>query len=167
MQDGIYQVLSKPISVTDADGHSAVYVMEMIVKTENKDDVKKHKTILVVEDQEINRSMIARLLQKDYDVLEASDGEKCLKILNENYAKISAIILDLIMPKMDGFAVLEYIAKDSRFANIPILVTTGERDYTNEKKCLELGAWDFISKPINKDTLLLRLHNIIDRKSVV
>ena len=49
--------------------------------------------------------MIARLLQKDYDVLEASDGEKCLKILNENYAKISAIILDLIMPKMDGFAV--------------------------------------------------------------
>lgn len=62
--------------------------------------------------------MIARLLQKDYDVLEASDGEKCLKILNENYAKISAIILDLIMPKMDGFAVLEYMAKDSRFANI-------------------------------------------------
>lgn len=166
MQDGIYQVLSKPISVTDADGHSAVYVMEMIAKTENKDDVKKHKTILVVEDQEINRSMIARLLQKDYDVLEASDGEKCLKILNENYAKISAIILDLIMPKMDGFAVLEYMAKDSRFANIPILVTTGERDYTSEKKCLELGAWDFISKPINKDTLLLRLHNIIGRSKV-
>ena len=63
----------------------------MLAKTENKDDVKKHKTILVVEDQEINRSMIARLLQKDYDVLEASDGEKCLKILNENYAKISAL----------------------------------------------------------------------------
>lgn len=162
-----YNVISNPVNIIDKDDHERTLVMEMISKALSQDKGKKEKkTVLVVEDQQINRSIIHNILQQDYLVIEAEDGIKGLEILDQKYSEISAIILDLIMPEMDGFGMMERISKDSRYSNIPILVTTGDVDYSSEKKCLELGAWDFIPKPVNKDTLLLRLRNIIGRSQV-
>lgn len=156
-----YHILSDSIEVVDGKNHVKRLVMEMISQT--LEDEEQGNTVLVVDDQEVNRMIIRKILEKDYHVLEAESGKQALSVLDKYNGKIAAVVLDLVMPGLDGYSIMRYIAKDERYGNIPILVTTGETDAENEKKCLEEGAWDFIPKPINKDTLRLRLRNIIGR----
>ncbi len=157
-----YHMLSEQIELTDGNGEAKKLVMEMfsriLVETERQKD-----TVLVVDDQEIYRMIIKEALRGDYEVLEAENGRQALEVLAENKDRIAAMILDLMMPEMDGYEVMSRITCGGRCKNIPILVTTGEPDIGTERKCLEAGAWDFVAKPINRDTLRLRLKNIIGR----
>ena len=159
-----YHIMSKPVVVRDATGKIYNLVMEFLALT-RKENRKDREKILVVEDQDINRAIIVRILQEEYDILEASDGEEALNILEEHQGDISAMVLDLIMPGVDGYEVMRRMAKDVRYNNIPVLVTTGDANKEIEKKCLNMGAWDFVTKPIDKETLRLRLHNIIGRSN--
>jgi PleD family two-component response regulator len=118
-------------------------------------------TVLIVEDQLINRQILCRILQDEYDVVEAENGEAAMETLRSG-REISAILLDIIMPVMDGYAVLREM-KDSPYASIPVIVMTGETDAAAEQKALDLGAWDFVSKPYQPSVLLLRLKNVIVR----
>jgi diguanylate cyclase (GGDEF)-like protein len=123
--------------------------------------MNRKDTVLIVDDESINRRILKKILSSDYDVLEAADGSTALRILKGCGDEISAVVLDLFMPGMDGYEVLRHIS--SEHSNLPLLVATGSQDQETEEKCLELGAWDFVGKPYKPAILTLRLHNILAR----
>lgn len=119
------------------------------------------KTLLVVEDNEINRQTLVGILQDKYYVLTAVNGRDGLEILRKHGQCISAVLLDIQMPVMNGYEFLEYVGQDSVFCKIPVIVTTVLDSSDDEKRCLELGAVDFISKPYNALVVKLRVENTI------
>ncbi len=121
------------------------------------------KMVLVAEVQEANRVVAREILQKNYCVVEAKDSRQAIHLLEKYSSRISAIVLDLAMPDIDGYSIMKYLSMDERFKDIPVLMTTVATNTEDEKRCLDAGAWDFIPKPVNQDTLLLRLKNIIGR----
>ncbi|MCH5266728.1 MAG: EAL domain-containing protein [Lachnospiraceae bacterium] len=122
--------------------------------------------VLVVDDEEVNCMLLTKILESDYQIETANDGEEALKMLQASPKKYAAIILDLIMPGMDGFTFLEHYANDEKLQNIPVIVSTGDGHQDNETHSLELGAWDFIRKPYNKKIIHFRLRNAIERSQM-
>ena len=106
-------------------------------------NVRKH--IVIAEDELINQEILGNVLENDYDILYASNGEETLKILREHKDEIALLLLDLQMPVMDGMEVLSTMKSDSEISSIPVIVMTS--DQTAELECLKLGAMDFIPKP--------------------
>ncbi|MDD3186264.1 MAG: EAL domain-containing protein [Anaerostipes sp.] len=121
----------------------------------------RKSTVLVVEDQMINRKVLGKILSDTYNVLYASDGEECMEVLYGHAPEISAILLDIVMPKIDGFAVLKKVQNDSVLSKIPIIVSSGIDKEESEVRALKLGAQDFISKPYKADIIIHRLNNLI------
>ena len=105
------------------------------------------RTILIVEDEPINRKMLENIVKDSYDVIFATDGLKTIDVIRENSDVISLILLDLMMPDMDGYEVLEFMHNDKILKQIPVIVCTTERE--SEVRCFKLGAVDFISKPFS------------------
>lgn len=116
--------------------------------------------ILIVDDVEINRLMISAILEEDYTIVWADNGQTALEILDEMKDEIAAILLDLIMPKMDGFQVLEELNKSGIVKKIPVLIISGENSVENENRCFELGIADFIGKPFNNMIVKKRVSNV-------
>jgi CheY-like chemotaxis protein len=108
----------------------------------------ENNTILVVEDNEIDRKVLLPILNKHYSVIETTNGLEALDIIHDKENEISLILLDLMMPVMDGF---EFIKKANEIKNfdIPILVITGDDNLDNIYKALELGAASILPKPYN------------------
>ena len=119
------------------------------------------KNILVVDDNEINRKILHNILRKDYQIAEACNGEDALKILWKSHETISAVLLDIAMPVMDGYEVLEQMRKSETLSHIPVIVATGNTEKDAEVKALALGANDFVVKPYNPAILKHRLRNTI------
>lgn len=119
--------------------------------------------VLIVEDDEVNRRILVKILSKDYCVIEAENGYEALQILDLHPGKVDAVILDLIMPMMDGYEFLRQCSKADKYKDIPIIVSTGAGQSEHESRCLEMGAWDFIRKPYNTKVILYRLRNVLDR----
>ncbi len=115
--------------------------------------------VLVVEDEEINIEYIANLLEKKYDVKVAFNGQQAVKILES--VIVDLVLLDIKMPKMDGFEVAKYITSDSKLKNIPFIFLTASNDQDSIVKGFELGAKDYITKPFNKAELVVRVANHI------
>jgi diguanylate cyclase (GGDEF)-like protein len=127
------------------------------------------KKILLVDDQPINRAILRKMLTGDnYLFLEAADGRAALDILHKEQGHVSAILLDLIMPGMNGQDFLDEKAKDPELANIPVIVTTQMEDSQTEINVLAKGANDFLHKPYNalitrqRLTNLIKLHETVD-----
>lgn len=116
--------------------------------------------ILIVDDVELNRVMIGTILEGDYTIVEADNGETALEILDAMKDEIAAILLDLVMPKMDGFQVLEELNKNGIVTKIPVLIISGENSAENENRCFELGIADFIGKPFNNRIVRRRVSNV-------
>lgn len=125
---------------------------------------QRRATVLIVDDDEINRDILRSFLEGDYDILEASDGQEALDVLTAHTDEIEGILLDLVMPRMDGFAFMERYGREERWQNIPVLIAAGDERLQTENKCLEAGAWDFLRKPFNPATVNLRLKNSISRR---
>lgn len=121
----------------------------------------KKSTVLVVDDQMVNRKVLGKILSGTYEVLYARDGEECMEILKEHAAEVSAVLLDIVMPKMDGFAVLDAVQRDPVLSKIPIIVSSSMDREESEVHALSLGAQDFISKPYKADIICHRLKNLI------
>jgi CheY-like chemotaxis protein len=115
--------------------------------------------VLIAEDQKINREILKGILRQDFDVVEAENGQIALDELKKN-PEIVAILLDLVMPVMDGYALLAELRKPP-FSSIPAIAVTGSVDDGTEQKVLDLGARDFVTKPYQPMTLLSRLKNAI------
>ena len=115
--------------------------------------------ILVVDDALMNRDILKEILKDTYDILEAEDGKSALEILDAENNEISAILLDLVMPVMDGFEVLEELNARKMIEKIPVLIISGENSTQNEQRCFDLGIADFIGKPFNARLVRKRVQN--------
>lgn len=124
--------------------------------------MKLKRTILIVEDTQINRIIMKEILDKEYKIIEAENGEIALKILKEKLEIISAILLDLEMPVKNGFETLSEIHQNKDFAQIPVIITTGNTDLSSEELALSLGANDYITKPYNAFIIRQRIRNTIN-----
>lgn len=118
------------------------------------------RSVLVVDDEEINREILGGILEESYDVLYATNGEEALNIVEKKGPLLSLVLLDLMMPVMDGFAVMEKMQQDIVMRNIPIIVLTSEA--SAEIESLRKGAADFIKKPYDMpEKIMARVRRII------
>lgn len=118
--------------------------------------------ILVVDDAELNRNLLYNILEDDYMIETAEDGEQALQKLGEYQNETAALLLDLRMPKMDGFAVIAEMHRNGWMHKIPVLIISGECSVEVENRCFELGVSDFIHKPFVSSIVKNRLRNTID-----
>lgn len=118
--------------------------------------------ILIVDDGEINRKMLANIVGQTYEVIEADDGDQAIEILQAGQEMIITVLLDLLMPRTDGYAVLEYMRQQDLMDKIAVLVISAEVSQEVELKCLELGVSDFIRKPFDRVAVMRRVKNITD-----
>lgn len=109
--------------------------------------------ILIVDDSEMNRSILADMLDGEYDIMEAGDGVEAIAML-QKHVDISLVLLDIVMPRMDGFAVLNIMKQKHWIDSIPVIMISAENDPPNVKRAYELGVTDFISRPF--DMLIVR-----------
>jgi putative two-component system response regulator len=123
--------------------------------------VEKQAKVLIVDDQEVNRVILNEILKDNYIIAEADSGVKTLEILLNDPVKPDLILLDVMMPEMDGFATFELIKQHSHLSHIPVIFITAARE--DEEKGLEAGAVDYIFKPINNPrSIKLRVSNHIE-----
>ena len=111
------------------------------------------RKVLIVEDEVINQQILSMILEKDYDVLVANNGKEALGVLNEHYKTISLVLLDLVMPVMDGYEVLKQIEESPTLKRVPVIVLTSDK--SAEIESLKLGAQDFIVKPYDMPEVIL------------
>lgn len=124
-------------------------------------------TILVVDDEEMVKQRLMDTMSEEFDIIDASDGKEALEILEANSGRISVVLLDLIMPVMDGFQFMNEFRKHQEYNNIPVIVATANDDWHSEQKCLEAGVWDFVMKPYNPVLLQFRIRNAIDKSRMI
>ena len=122
---------------------------------------EKKRTILIVEDEDISFDILSTMLKDKYEILRAINGEEGLQIIRKDAKELSLVLLDLMMPVMDGFTVLKNKAAERRITNIPVIVLTSERHM--EVEALKLGAIDFIKKPFESaEVIQARVDRIVD-----
>ncbi|MGN0337708.1 MAG: EAL domain-containing protein [Lachnospiraceae bacterium] len=123
--------------------------------------VQQKRTILIVDDQEIDRMILTDFLKNDYELLMANNGREALDVLEEKGETLSAVLLDIVMPVMDGFEVLREMNDSGLLVRVPVLVMSQKEGNESELEALRLGASDYISKPYNEGILKHRLSNVI------
>ena len=123
--------------------------------------LRKPQLVLVVDDQEINRDVLGMILEDDYDIIYAENGREALEKIDQYKDKLSIVLLDLMMPEMDGFEVLSRVRADEYLKRIPMIVLTADR--SAELRALQMGAADFITKPFDMhEVILARVSRIIE-----
>ena len=126
---------------------------------ERDKDLKR--TILIVDDESINREILGFIIGQDYEVLYAENGKEALDLIHNDSFSISLILLDLLMPEMDGYELLHILSQEDKYKYIPVIVLTSEKEA--EIKSLELGAVDFIPKPYDTpEVIMARIERSIE-----
>lgn len=116
--------------------------------------------ILAVDDNRMNRLKLVRILKKEgYDVSQAEGGRKALTMLRANVFDL--VLLDILMPDVDGFQVLREMKQDSALREIPVIVVTAVEEMNSVNECLELGAVNYLAKPVDAKVLIDRVCNYI------
>ena len=111
------------------------------------------RTILIVDDEAINREILGNIVQSEYKVIYAENGKEALDKIHSEGAAISLVLLDLLMPVMDGNAVLKAMNDEGIITDIPVIVLTSEK--SSEIESLKLGAADFLTKPYDLPEVIL------------
>ena len=119
------------------------------------------RKVLVIEDNFLNREMLTELLSEEYDVYQASNGEEGLSIAKSHADTLALILLDVMMPVMDGYTFLSKIKEDERLDMIPVIVMTQSGGTEEQIMALSHGATDFVPKPYNAQIILHRMANLI------
>ncbi|MDE7076755.1 MAG: response regulator, partial [Clostridia bacterium] len=119
------------------------------------------KRVLIVDDVELNRFILKGILCADFEVVEADSGRAALDILRKDNSDIAIVLLDIVMPDMDGFQVLEAMKKQGYLNYLPVIIISTESTAHYVDKAYDLGATDFINKPYNPNVVLHRVLNTI------
>ena len=115
------------------------------------------KSILIVDDSELNRAILSDMLSSDFDILEAENGAEAVRILHDKELEISLMLLDIVMPEMDGFEVLAMMNKKDWIKSIPVIIISAETSGTTMDRAYDLGAVDYISRPFDERTVKHRV----------
>ena len=119
-------------------------------------------SILVVDDNEMNRDLLTRRLERQgYSVTVAVDGQQALDVLSRE--EFSLVLLDIMLPVINGYQVLERMKADQSTSHIPVIITTALDEADEKAKCIELGADDYLTKPFNQVTLKSRISDCLAR----
>lgn len=128
--------------------------------------ITKNARIMIVEDNEYNRDILRRRLEKEnYDVIECVNGRLALEALQTE--NVDMILLDIMMPEMDGYQVLEILKADNKLKNIPVIVISALSEIDNAVKCIELGAEDHLPKPFSPTLLKARINSGLSKKRFI
>ena len=123
-----------------------------------------NRSILVVDDNDMNRDLLSRRMEQEgYHVAAASGGKQALEILRQE--RLDLMLLDLMMPDMDGFEVLQQVKADAGHSSMPVIMITADNDVDSVMRCIKLGAVDYIVKPINMAVLKSRVWGHIAKAS--
>lgn len=134
----------------------------VITEKEAKEDCEIDKQkILIADDSEMNRMLLAEMLKDEFEIIEAENGKECLKKLHQYGKEISVVLLDIIMPVMDGFEVLSYMNKNRWIEDIPVIMISSEGSVTCIRKAFEFGASDYIKRPFDGKVVYQRVFNTI------
>ena len=117
-------------------------------------------TVLIVDDSPMNRDILSEILSDDFEVLEASNGAECLEILDARGPELSILLLDIVMPDMDGFDVLSRMAAQGLLEDLPVVMISSEDSAQTVRRAYELGASDYISRPFDARIVHRRVTNI-------
>ncbi len=123
--------------------------------------MEKKPVMMIVDDEEMHRAVLAQFFQAEYELLEATNGRDVMALLAEK--RVDVILLDLVMPGMDSFALLAALKRDERLAAIPVIVTTTDSERAAEVRAMEMGAADFITKPYHPAIVCCRVKNVMAR----
>ena len=147
---------SKNTIVTEKDGQRTP---EEIVAAGRR-NASRYR-ILIVDDSEMNRMILSEMLKGEFEILEAENGSVCLDMLSRYEMKISLILLDIVMPGMDGFGVLEYMNRNNLIKDIPVIMISGEDSGEVIKRAYEMGVSDYIKRPFDMEVVHRRVLNTI------
>lgn len=124
-------------------------------------EVITKQKILIADDSEMNRELLAAILEEEYDIIQVNDGVQAVDCLQRQAEEISLLLLDIVMPHMDGFEVLSYMNKEHWIDSIPVVIISSENSPIYIKRGYDLGATDFIGKPFDANMVLRRSANAI------
>ena len=124
-------------------------------------EVITKQKILIADDSEMNRELLAAILEEEYDIIQVNDGVQAVDCLQRQAEEISLLLLDIVMPHMDGFEVLSYMNKEHWIDAIPVVIISSENSPIYIKRGYDLGATDFIGKPFDANMVLRRSANAI------
>ena len=122
---------------------------------------RKKDKILIVYDSKMNRMILTDMLGEKYHVMEAENGRTAIELLQAYETEISLILLDIIMPEMDGFEVLEIMRRYHWSEEIPVIIISAENSHSVVERAYELGAADYISRPFDEAIVCRRVDNTI------
>ena len=124
-------------------------------------DTPEKPQILIVDDSDMNRAILSEILGRDFRILEALNGEDCLNLLHEHTGDIALILLDLVMPDMDGFEVLNRLNRNHIIEDVPVIMISGEESDEYIRKAYEMGASDYVTRPFDAKVVYQRVLNTI------
>ena len=122
---------------------------------------REEQKILIIDDSEMNRMILSEMLGDEFEILEAEDGEQGLKMLHQYGTNISVVLLDIVMPVMDGFEVLDFMIKEHWDEDIPVIMISSENSPDTMRKAYEMGVVDYISRPFDARVVYRRVLNTI------
>lgn len=125
------------------------------------DVIQQKQKILIVDDSEMNRNLLMVILEDEYEIIQAKDGVQAIDYLQKHAEELSLILLDLVMPQMDGFEVLVYMNKEHWIENVPVVIISAEDAPAYIKRGYALGVTDFIGKPFDANMVRRRVTNAI------
>lgn len=123
--------------------------------------VHRRQSVFIVDDSELNRKMLGQMLGSRFDIAEAASGEACLQLLEQNATGISIVLLDIHMPGIDGFTVLEEMNQKNLLEQIPVIMISSEDTVDAVRRAFDLGASDYISRPFDAKVVYQRIINTI------
>ena len=124
--------------------------------------MNRREKVLVVDDKGINRYMLGEIFSEQYEIVEASDGYKAIDKIELEKNELAVILLDIIMPKLDGFGVLEYMKEHELLDDIPVVIVTDDSSEETSVKAFEYNVADMVIKPFEPRIIKRRVENIIE-----
>lgn len=144
-----------------AKDHKAMVVTECDKKMPDDEETKNKPRIMIVDDSEFNRAILSEILQEDYEIVEAESGREALHKLGEYGLGISLVLLDIIMPEMDGFEVLKHMTEEHWISNVPVIMISSEDSENYIRRAYEMGVSDYINHPFDANIVYQRVSNTV------
>ena len=149
----MYQAKLHKNTVVVAGGNGAL--------PENTAGAQAKQQILIVDDSEMNRAILSEILKNDYRIMEAVNGQDCLEKMHQHSGDIALVLLDLVMPGMDGFEVLDYMNRNHTIEDLPVIMISSEDSEESVRRAYEMGVSDYVSRPFDSRVVYRRVFNTI------
>ena len=138
------------------------YFVTENMKKDALDELRPSEKVLIVDDSDINREILSAILKNQYEIIEAASGEQCIEKIKSAGEEISLILLDLIMPGMSGFDVLNYLNDNRLIGKIPVITITGDESDNSVREAYEKGVSDYITRPFDARVVYRRVSNTVN-----